>query len=109
MGPYSRQQYDSKVTIWKEEKNTGHIKMNHKYNYNQCHSYTFICLILFLALGILSNMHEVVATSDIDSSGKGHITTDADLLDKGDFAEFFDFGTGAFAAYSLVYHILDCL
>lgn len=80
--------------------------MNHKYNYNQCHSYTFICLILFLALGILSNMHEVVATSDIDSSGKGHSSDDADLLDKGDFAEFFDFGTGAFAAILFVLSLI---
>ena len=33
-------------------------------------------------------MHEVVATSDIDSSGKGRSSDNADLLDKGDFANF---------------------
>jgi len=57
-------------------------------------------MFLFLSLGILSNLQQVVATSisGTESNVKGSNNDNTDTLDKGDFAEFFDFGTGIFAA-----------
>ena len=77
--------------------------MKHNFNFNHdlfLKSYTLVCLFLFLSLGILSNIQQVVATSisGVESNGKGSNNYNTDTLDKGDFAEFFDFGTGIFAA-----------
>lgn len=77
--------------------------MKHNFSFNLdlfLKSYTLVCLFLFLSLGILSNIQQVVATSisDTESNGKGSNNYNTDTLDKGDFAEFFDFGTGIFAA-----------
>ncbi len=75
--------------------------MKNNFNHNLFFkSYTLVCLFLFLSLGILSNIQQVVATSTsgTESNGKGSNNNNTDTLDKGDFAEFFDFGTGIFAA-----------
>ena len=75
-------------------------KMKHNFNHNLFQSYTLACMFLFLSLGILSNLQQVVATSisGTESNVKGSNNDNTDTLDKGDFAEFFDFGTGIFAA-----------
>ena len=76
--------------------------MNHKYNDNKYHMYALICIIsislLALVLGIISNLQHVVATSDNNNSDNGAGGGNPDLLDKDNLAEFFDFGTGIFAA-----------
>jgi hypothetical protein len=74
--------------------------MKHNFNHNLLQSYTLACMFLFLSLGILSNLQQVVATSisGTESNVKGSNNDNTDTLDKGDFAEFFDFGTGIFAA-----------
>lgn len=73
--------------------------MNHEYNDSKCHSYALVSLItislISLAVGIISNLQGVVAISNLNSN-EGQPNTD--LLDKGNLAEFFDFGTGIFAA-----------
>lgn len=75
-------------------------KMKHNFHHNLFQTYSLVCLFLFLSLGILSNFQQVVATSihGTGSNGKGSNNNNTDTFDKGDFAEFFDFGTGIFAA-----------
>jgi hypothetical protein len=74
--------------------------MNHKYNYNKGHSSTLVSItivfLLLFALAILSTLQEVVAISDNKNNHREE--PNVDLLDKGNLAEFFDFGTGIFAA-----------
>lgn len=74
--------------------------MKHNFSHILFQSYTLVCLFLFLSLGILSNLQQVVATSisSTESNGIESNNNNTDTLDKGDFAEFFDFGTGIFAA-----------
>jgi hypothetical protein len=74
--------------------------MNHKYNYNKGQSSTLVSItivfLLLFALAILSTFQEVVAISDNKNNHREE--PNVDLLDKGNLAEFFDFGTGIFAA-----------
>jgi hypothetical protein len=74
--------------------------MNHKYNYNKGQSSTLVSItivfLLLFALAILSTLQEVVAISDNKNNHREE--PNVDLLDKGNLAEFFDFGTGIFAA-----------
>jgi hypothetical protein len=74
--------------------------MNHKYHYNKGHSSTLVSItivfLLLFALAILSTLQEVVAISDNKNNHREE--PNVDLLDKGNLAEFFDFGTGIFAA-----------
>lgn len=76
--------------------------MNYKYIDNKYHTYTLICIIyislLALALGIISNLQHVVAISDNNNSDNAAGGSNPDPLDKGNLAEFFDFGIGIFAA-----------
>jgi len=73
--------------------------MRHNFSNNLFQSYTLVCLFLFLSLGILSNLQQVVAISISSTESNGNESNNnTDTLDKGDFAEFFDFGTGIFAA-----------
>lgn len=81
--------------------------MNHGYNDSKCHSYALVSLIaislISLAVGIISNLQRVVAISNLNSNeGQPNI----DLLDKGNLAEFFDFGTGIFAVLLFVLSLI---
>ena len=75
--------------------------MNHKRN-NKYYWYTpnsiITVFLISLASVVLSNMHGALAVANDSTSHEESVT---DLLDKGNLAEFFDLGTGIFAAYSL--------
>jgi hypothetical protein len=63
--------------------------MKHNCNFNHdlfLKQYTLVCLFLFLALGILSNLQQVVATSisGTEDNGKGSNNYNTDTLDKGE-------------------------
>ena len=72
--------------------------MNHKRN-NKYYWYTpnsiITVFLIILASVVLLNMHGVLAIANDSTS---HEETATDLLDKGNLAEFFDLGTGIFAA-----------
>jgi hypothetical protein len=54
-----------------------------------------ILLLFIMSSGTHSASQSVLAISNYRSNSEEHVT---DLLDKGDLAEFFDLGTGIFAA-----------
>ena len=72
--------------------------MNHKRN-NKYYWYSpnsiITAFLISLALVVLSNMHGALAVANDSTSHEESVT---DLLDKGNLAEFFDLGTGIFAA-----------
>lgn len=73
-----------------------HLKLNNHYYWYTNDSTKLVCLVLFfMSFGSHSTSQSVVAISYHHNNHEEHVT---DLLDKGDLSEFFDLGTGIFAA-----------
>ena len=77
------------------------MKFRHHRNYISTSSsmllvITTIILLLSIAFFLLSSNPLVIAEQNGEDGN--------DLLDKGDVADIFDFGTGIFAQFSLLYH-----